>query len=70
MKHLDELVLGLVNDRKGIISGELPPKVAKELTNNAGKIINANKLQLEYKIMKERKPKIKIKFLEDSETVS
>jgi len=51
--------------RKGHV--EIPR--AKELFNGAGKIINAKKIELEYKQIKDKDPKYRDKYLEDEEEV-
>ena len=43
-------------------NGSLEPKIAAELNNSAGKIINTLKVELEYYSLRKEKPKIK--FLE------
>lgn len=39
-------------------SGELKPKIASEMNNAAGKIINTVKVQLEYAALRKEKPTI------------
>ena len=60
--NIEELRNSLTQNYSKILSGELIPKVAKEVTNTAGKIINTCKIQMDYN--KELGIKKEIPFLE------
>lgn len=62
MKNVTELRNELGALFTQLKSGKIEPKIAKELNNAAGKIINSCKVQLEYQAFKTTAPKIK--FLE------
>lgn len=62
MQNIVEVREQLTEVFKDLRSGILEPKVAAELNNSAGKIINTIKVELEYFALRKEKPKIK--FLE------
>ena len=62
MKNIKEVREQLTEVFKDLRDGSLEPKVASELNNSAGKIINTLKVELEYFSLRKEKPKIK--FLE------
>lgn len=64
MKNITELRDALALQYQKVLAGELDVKVAAELNNTAGKIINSAKVQLEYNV--QTKNNKTIKFL-DSE---
>ena len=59
-KDLEEL--DLLRDKKaffnGLKDGSLEPKIASEMNNSAGKIINSVKVQLEYSNQRKEQPDI------------
>lgn len=55
MKELREQVIGTFNNLK---TGEIDLKIAGELNNCAGKIINTVRTQLEYSKLRKEKPEI------------
>lgn len=63
MKNIKELVAGLSALFEKIERGEVDVKLASEMNNTAGKIINAQKVQLDYSALKNIAPSIE--FLED-----
>jgi len=58
MKSMTELRDELCKVFKGLGSGAVDPKVASEMNNSAGKIINTAKVQLEYASLRGEKPNI------------
>lgn len=64
MKNITELRDALALQYQKVLNGEIDVKVAAELNNTAGKIINSAKVQLEYNV--QTKNTKTIKFL-DSE---
>lgn len=64
MKNITELRDALALQYQKVLNGEIDVKVAAELNNTAGKIINSAKVQLEYNV--QSKNNKTIKFL-DSE---
>ena len=58
MKNIKELVDGLSALFEEIKRGEVDVKLASEMNNTAGKIINAQKVQLEYAALKKVEPYI------------
>lgn len=58
MKNIKELVDGLSALFEEIKRGEVDVKLASEMNNTAGKIINAQKVQLEYAALKKVEPSI------------
>lgn len=64
MKNITELRDALALQYQKVLNGEIDVKVAAELNNTAGKIINSAKVQLEYNV--QAKNNKTIKFL-DSE---
>lgn len=58
MKNIKELVDDLSALFGKIERGEVDVKVASEMNNTAGKIINAQKVQLEYAALKKIAPSI------------
>lgn len=63
MKNIKELVHSLAELFEKIESGQVDVKLAGEMNNTAGKIINAQKVQLEYAALKKVSPSIE--FLDD-----
>lgn len=66
MKNIKELVDDLSALFGKIERGEVDVKVASEMNNTAGKIINAQKVQLEYAALRKIAPHIA--FLDTEET--
>jgi hypothetical protein len=66
MKNVKELVDELAALFGKIERGEVDVKVASEMNNTAGKIINAQKVQLEYAALKKVAPSVA--FLDTPET--
>jgi hypothetical protein len=58
MKNVTELRIELCNVFTGLRDGTTEPKVASEMNNSAGKIINTVKVQLEAAAMSGTKPNI------------
>ena len=64
MKTMEELRNQLLDAAEGLEGGTIDLKVAAELNNTAGKIINTVRTQLEYAQLQESlKTKLNIKFL-------
>lgn len=63
MKNVNELRVQLSKTFEQLQSGEMEPKVASELANLAGKMINSAKVQVEYYTLRKETPKIT--FLEE-----
>ena len=58
MKHISELTKELTALYEGLKVGTLDVKVATEMNNTAGKIINAQRVQLEYADLRKEQPDI------------
>ncbi len=58
MKHISELTTQLSALYKGLENGTIDVKVAAELNNTAGKIIHAQRVQLEYAELRKEQPDI------------
>ena len=58
MKHISELTIELSELYEGLKTGAVDVKVAAELNNTAGKIINAQRVQLEYAELRKEQPDI------------
>jgi len=58
MKNMTDLRNELCTTFDDLKSGVLLPKVATEMNNSAGKIINTVKVQLDYHTMTKTKPNI------------
>lgn len=58
MKHINELTDALTSLYAGIKNGTIDVKAASEMNNTAGKIINAQKVQLEYAALRKEAPSI------------
>lgn len=58
MKTINELRVELLQLFGGIKSGEVEVKVAGEMNNTAGKIINSVKAELEYAALRKVEPSI------------
>ena len=58
MKHISELTTELTALYEGLKVGTLDVKVATEMNNTAGKIINAQRVQLEYADLRKEQPDI------------
>ena len=59
MKHISELTTELSALYDGLKNGTVDVKVAAELNNTAGKIIHAQRVQLEYAELRKEQPNIK-----------
>ena len=58
MKTVTDLRNELCNTFDDLKAGNITPKVASEMNNSAGKIINTLKVQLDYHTMTKTKPTI------------
>ena len=58
MKHISELTTELSSLYEGLKNGTVDVKVATEMNNTAGKIINAQRVQLEYADLRKEQPNI------------
>ena len=58
MKHISELTTELSSLYEGLKNGTVDVKVATEMNNTAGKIINAQRVQLEYAELRKEQPNI------------
>jgi hypothetical protein len=58
MKHISELTTELSELYEGLKNGTMDVKVATEMNNTAGKIINAQRVQLEYAELRKEQPDI------------
>jgi hypothetical protein len=58
MKHISELTTQLSALYEGLEKGTIDVKVAAELNNTAGKIIHAQRVQLEYAELRKEQPDI------------
>jgi len=58
MKTMKELRQQLIKNAEGLIEGSIEIKLACELNNTAGKIINTVRTQLEYAKLRKEKPEI------------
>lgn len=58
MKHISELTTELSALYDGLKNGSIDAKVATEMNNTAGKIINAQRVQLEYAELRKEEPDI------------
>jgi len=58
VKNITDLRKELCTTFDDLKSGVILPKVATEMNNSAGKIINTIKVQLEYSVLTKTKPKI------------
>tara|TARA_R110000803_G_scaffold167416_5_gene230659 strand:+ start:2008 stop:2211 length:204 start_codon:yes stop_codon:yes gene_type:complete len=67
MKNVNELRDELGETFDGLVSGRVTPKVAKEIANVAGKMINSAKVQLDYHALRQEK-EVKINFLHSMDT--
>lgn len=59
IRNIADLTERLADVFNNLENGSLEYKVASELNNTAGKMINAAKVQLEYAAMMKRQPNIK-----------
>jgi hypothetical protein len=59
MKNVNDLRNSLLSLYEEIKCGEIDVKIASEMNNTAGKIINSVKLELEYSAQKKSAPNIK-----------
>ncbi len=66
MKNVNELRDELGETFDGLVSGRVNPKVAKEIANVAGKMINSAKVQLDYHALRQEK-EVKINFLHSTD---
>ena len=58
MKHISELTTELSALYEGLKNGSMDVKIATEMNNTAGKIINAQRVQLEYADLRKEQPDI------------
>jgi hypothetical protein len=58
MKHISELSTELATLYDGLKNGTIEVKVAAEMNNTAGKIIHAQRVQLEYAALRKEEPDI------------
>ena len=58
MKHISELSTELSALYEGLKNGTIEVKVAAEMNNTAGKIIHAQRVQLEYAALRKEEPDI------------
>jgi hypothetical protein len=58
MKHISELSTELAALYDGLKNGTIEVKVAAEMNNTAGKIIHAQRVQLEYAALRKEAPDI------------
>ena len=58
MKHISELTTELSELYEGLKNGTMDVKIATEMNNTAGKIINAQRVQLEYAELRKEQPDI------------
>lgn len=58
MQHISELTTELASLYEGLKTGAVDVKVATEMNNTAGKIINAQRVQLEYAELRKEQPEI------------
>ena len=58
MKHISELTTELSALYEGLKNGAIDVKIAAEMNNTAGKIINAQRVQLEYAELRKEQPDI------------
>jgi hypothetical protein len=58
MKHISELTTELSELYDGLKTGTVDVKIATEMNNTAGKIINAQRVQLEYAELRKEQPDI------------
>lgn len=58
MKSITDLTANLADLYKDLKDGTIDVKVASEMNNTAGKIINAQKVQLEYAALRKVTPNI------------
>ena len=58
MKHITDLTTYLTAMLEGLKNGTVDVKVAAEMNNTAGKIINTQRVQLEYAELRKEQPNI------------
>jgi hypothetical protein len=58
MKHISELTVQLSDLYEGLKNRTIDVKVAAEMNNTAGKIIHAQRVQLEYAELRKEEPDI------------
>lgn len=58
MQHISELTTELSALYEGLKNGTVDVKIATEMNNTAGKIINAQRVQLEYAELRKEQPNI------------
>ena len=58
MKHISELTTELSALYDGLKNGSIDVKIATEMNNTAGKIIHAQRVQLEYADLRKEQPDI------------
>ena len=58
MKHISELTIQLSDLYEELMNGTIDVKIAAEMNNTAGKIIHAQRVQLEYAALRKEEPDI------------
>ena len=58
MKNINDLTTELAQVFQDLKDEKLTPKIASEMNNAAGKLINSIKIQLEYSHLRQEKPDI------------
>jgi hypothetical protein len=58
MKHISELTIQLSDLYEELKNGTIDVKIAAEMNNTAGKIIHAQRVQLEYAALRKEEPDI------------
>ena len=58
MKHISELTIQLSDLYEELKNGTIEVKTAAEMNNTAGKIIHAQRVQLEYAALRKEEPDI------------
>jgi len=58
MKHISELTTELSALYEGLKNGTIETKIAAEMNNTAGKVIHAQRVQLEYADLRKEQPDI------------
>jgi hypothetical protein len=58
MNHISELTTELSTLYEGLKNGTIEVKTAAEMNNTAGKIIHAQRVQLEYAVLRKEQPEI------------
>ena len=58
MNHISDLTTELSTLYEGLKNGTIEVKTAAEMNNTAGKIIHAQRVQLEYAVLRKEQPEI------------